>query len=240
MSGPRVLVLPKAPRPAGPTARVLDAFVSLYKGLAITVKAFFTKRETIHFPRAQVDNIASWRGHVEQVGRDDNPAVARCIMCGMCVSVCPSQCLDLSFESRTEDLRAAVLLGATGCAPGQECPPSQMAGATAEGKAEGKAPPKPKKTKVLTGFTYKFHLCSLCGLCVQHCPVDSLAFSTNAYVVADAKEDCEYDLLARLREQAAARDGRRAASAGSPGTGASGASGASESSGPSTEGKERT
>ena len=57
--------------------------------------------------------------------------------------------------------------------------------------------------KTPKGFILDYNYCSLCGLCVQSCPVDSLRFSTEVYIADPSKKTFVYDLMARLKAQAA-------------------------------------
>ena len=49
---------------------------------------------------------------------------------------------------------------------------------------------------------YDYTLCSLCGTCIDNCPVNTLRFSSNIYWVATSRKEMHIDLLARLREKA--------------------------------------
>lgn len=152
-------------------SEALRGLWSLVVGLKITGKEFVKPQVTVHYPRAVVDNLATFRGHIELVGTDKEPATPKCITCMMCSTVCPSGCIALSkFPT-----------------------PKVEEGA-----------PKPKPIKTPKDFTLNYNTCSLCGLCVQNCPVDSLRFSTDVYLAGTTREEFEYDLMARLRAQAAA------------------------------------
>ena len=50
-------------------------------------------------------------------------------------------------------------------------------------------------------FILDFSKCSLCGLCVESCPVDSLKFSHNIYTVWSSRKEFHIDLLRRLAER---------------------------------------
>ncbi|THB68861.1 MAG: 4Fe-4S dicluster domain-containing protein [Desulfovibrio sp.] len=62
---------------------------------------------------------------------------------------------------------------------------------------------KPKAPKTPSSFNLNYNLCSLCGLCVQACPAKSLRHSNNVYLAGFERADFEFDLMARLRNQAA-------------------------------------
>lgn len=50
---------------------------------------------TTHFPRQTVadEDLIPFRGPVELVPADDDPAKSRCVSCMMCAKACPSGCL---------------------------------------------------------------------------------------------------------------------------------------------------
>ena len=60
---------------------------SLLVGLRVTGSEFAKKQVTVHYPRQVVDNISTFRGHIELVGKPKDPAVPKCISCMMCQSV---------------------------------------------------------------------------------------------------------------------------------------------------------
>ena len=155
---------------------------SLIVGLAVTGNQFFRRTVTVHYPRQTVDNLATYRGPLELVPSPKDPTQAVCIMCGLCAQNCPSNCLEVvthTDEIEVDDPKAAAEPGPDG---------------------EKKPPPKKKKkVKVLDSFTQTFHLCSLCGMCVQNCPSDAIRFSHDVYLAGSSRSDFEYDLLARMR-----------------------------------------
>ena len=60
-----------------------------------------------------------------------------------------------------------------------------------------------KAPKLPGTFTLNYNLCSLCGLCVQNCPAKSLEHSNDVYLAGFSRKDFEYDLMQRLKDQAA-------------------------------------
>ena len=60
-----------------------------------------------------------------------------------------------------------------------------------------KAAPK-KAPKGPSRFIYDYTLCSLCGLCVENCPVHALRFSNRAYLAGREKNAFVFDLLAEF------------------------------------------
>ena len=160
---------------------------SLVVGLAVTGNQFFRHTVTVHYPRQTVDNLATFRGPLELVPSSGDPGRPHCIVCGICAQNCPSNCIEI--KSHIEELAEA------------EDPKGPPAGG--EGEGEKKAPAKKKrKIKVIDSFTQVFHLCSLCGLCVQNCPGEGLRFSQDVYLAGFSRSDFELDLLARMRARA--------------------------------------
>jgi NADH-quinone oxidoreductase subunit I len=161
---------------------------SLFVGLGVTGKAFTRPSVTVLYPKREVTNLDTYRGHVELVGKDDGSGLARCIACGACSRACPSQCLTV----------ACPVDGGSGGAAGREA--TEMIGELIP-KAAVMAPAPQKGCKTPGLFMYDYSLCSLCGQCVKACPVDSLRFSRHVYFVGARREDFHLDLLARLRRQ---------------------------------------
>lgn len=164
---------------------------SLLVGLGITGRAMTRPPVTVLYPKREVANLDTYRGHVELIGKDEDPAAPRCIACGACVRACPSQCLAVACpvgggQVGPEGRQAAELAG--------ELIPA----------FETMAPAPQKGCKTPGAFAYDYSLCSLCGQCVRVCPVDSLRFSRHAYFIGTRREDFHLDLLLRLRRQALA------------------------------------
>ena len=168
--------------------KTLKGLWSLVVGLKITGVELFKPWLTVHYPRQEVDNLAGYRGHIELMPAADDPLTARCIMCWKCVEICPSRCISLRMHAKGEEAGAAdsgLFLG-----PEVKSPFSAHL-----------APPPDKIERVLDSFRLNYSLCSLCGLCVQSCPVDAIRFSRNAYLVGTTRQSFELDLLARLRNR---------------------------------------
>jgi len=168
----------------------LKGLKSLFVGLRITGREFVKPQVTVHYPRKVVDNIVTFRGHIELVGGKD-PAVPKCITCMMCQSVCPSSCIKIVKHPP----------------PKKEAPaekPSEALASGLEPKTKPAPPSKEKPVKTPKAFFLDYNYCSLCGLCVQSCPVDSLRFSTDVYLAGPSRKTFVYDLMARLKAQAEA------------------------------------
>ncbi|MFW5997407.1 MAG: 4Fe-4S dicluster domain-containing protein, partial [Desulfovermiculus sp.] len=102
-----------------------------------------------------------------------------------CVRMCPSSCITLTAikpkKKAAEDKESAA--------------------------AESGEKAKPKKAKPeLESFVLDFNYCSLCGQCVQNCPVDSLRYTSDVYQAGFSRQEFVFDLLARLHDQAAQKE----------------------------------
>ncbi|MEH0020415.1 MAG: NADH-quinone oxidoreductase subunit I [Desulfobacter sp.] len=56
------------------------------------------------------------------------------------------------------------------------------------------------KGKVLVKYVYDYTTCSLCGNCVDVCPVTALDFSSEYELASVSKEDFYFDLLKEVQE----------------------------------------
>lgn len=158
---------------------------SLIVGLKITGKFGMDKLITVHYPRETVsdDDLLQYRGHVELVGKPKSPDKPKCIACMMCVTVCPSKCFTVvkaKAPKQTEEELQAMK----------------------EAEERGEKVVKPKAPKEPVKFVYDYSLCSLCGSCVENCPVGSLRYSENVYFASTDRKDFKMNLLERLKTQA--------------------------------------
>lgn len=154
---------------------------SLMVGLRVTKKYFLDPQVTVRYPWKAVANIDSYKGHLELVGAKA-PGKAKCISCGMCALACPSNCLTVVKRKAPK-------------------PTPEEEQALAEAKAKGEKP-KDKTPKDPEKFLYDFTLCSLCGTCMENCPVGALAFTGNPYLAGYSREDFHFDLVQVLKNQA--------------------------------------
>jgi NADH-quinone oxidoreductase subunit I len=163
---------------------ILDCW-SLIVGLKITGKYFCKPLITVHYPREVLDdeNLETYGGHVELIGKPKDPAMPKCISCMMCVTNCPSKCLTVVKSKPPK-------------------PTAEEEAAMKAAEEAGEKVVKPKAPKNPAKFTYDYTLCSLCGTCIDNCPAKSLKFSNNIYWVATSRKEMKIDLLARLKEQA--------------------------------------
>jgi NADH-quinone oxidoreductase subunit I len=71
---------------------------AILKGMAITLKHFFSKKATINYPEQKREFSEIYRGqHV--LKRDDNGA-ERCTACGLCAVACPAEAITMIAEER--------------------------------------------------------------------------------------------------------------------------------------------
>lgn len=145
---------------------------SLVVGLNITGKYFLQPNVTIHYPRQEVDNLATFRGHIELIPEDGDPLTPRCISCGTCAKACPSGCITVTKKKAPAPTPEEVEQGV-----------------------------KPKAPKDPETFRLDFTLCSLCGQCVMSCPADAIRFSQNINIAGYSRQDFHFDLVARLRSR---------------------------------------
>jgi NADH-quinone oxidoreductase subunit I len=171
--------------------KTINSLWSLVIGLKITGVELFKPWLTVHYPRQEVQNLASYRGHIELVPEADDPVTPRCIMCWKCVEICPSRCISLRLHVKGEEAGTTAADSGLMLAPVVKSPYSAHL-----------APPPDKIERVLDSYRLNFSLCSLCGLCVQICPADAIRFSRNAYLVGTTRQSFELDLLARLMSRA--------------------------------------
>ena len=144
---------------------------SLVKGLKITGGYFFSKQVTVHYPRACVDNLASFRGPVQLVPDPEDPSIPLCIACMTCASTCPTGAISVVRKKA----------------------PKPEGGDEGEKTAAQKTPKGPAK------FTYDYTVCCQCGLCVQNCPKGAIRFSGNPFSASTDRRDFEFDLLEKFR-----------------------------------------
>ena len=72
--------------------------IAIVKGLAITIKHFFRKKATIHYPEQTRAFSPVWRGrHMlkrDEFGREN------CTACGLCALSCPAEAITMKAEER--------------------------------------------------------------------------------------------------------------------------------------------
>ncbi|MFA5903536.1 MAG: hypothetical protein WC836_06335, partial [Desulfobacula sp.] len=58
-------------------SKTLIGLWSLIIGLKITGKEFFKPWLTVHYPRQEVKNLNTYRGHIELNGQEGNPTIPK-------------------------------------------------------------------------------------------------------------------------------------------------------------------
>ena len=152
---------------------------SLLVGLKVTGGYFFRNQVTVHYPRQTVDNLDSFRGPIQLMPKSDDPAKPKCIACMTCVAACPDGCISVTKQKKSK---------------------ANPVEAESE-KGGGDEGGRKKSSKAPSTFSYDYTLCSLCGLCVENCPVHALRFSNRAYLAGLDRNEFVFDLLARFNPQ---------------------------------------
>ena len=65
--------------------------VPLIKGLWLTLTKCFSKPITVQYPEEKIPPAPRWRGY--QFFEADEQGRTKCVGCGLCMVVCPSQCI---------------------------------------------------------------------------------------------------------------------------------------------------
>lgn len=89
--------------------------IPILKGLALTLSRFFSRPITIQYPEQKVPPAPRWRGI--QYFETDEHGRTKCVACGLCMAVCPSQCITIETAEDEEGRRYPLTyeLDATRC-----------------------------------------------------------------------------------------------------------------------------
>ena len=77
--------------------------IPLLQGLKLTLNRFFSKAITIQYPEEKVPPAKRWRG-IEYFEKDER-GQTKCVACGLCMIVCPSQCIYIETAEDEEGRR---------------------------------------------------------------------------------------------------------------------------------------
>ncbi|MBI5195123.1 MAG: NADH-quinone oxidoreductase subunit NuoI [Nitrospirae bacterium] len=86
------------------TKKVL--FIEILQGLALTLKHLFTPAVTRQYPSEKREPFPGARG-LHALVRDEQTGQAKCVGCGLCAAMCPSQCIHI-YTSEGEDYKKIV------------------------------------------------------------------------------------------------------------------------------------
>jgi len=77
--------------------------IPLLKGLAFTLGRFLSRPITTQYPEEKVPPAKRWRGI--QYFEKDEKGKLKCVACGLCMAVCPSQCIYIETAEDEEGKR---------------------------------------------------------------------------------------------------------------------------------------
>ncbi len=97
--------------PKKPSPKLLDTLKTsfgfeLFKGLGLTIKEFFSKEVTIHYPMEVLPLSPRYRA-VHHLQRLLESGSERCIGCGLCEKICTSNCIRI-ITHKAEDERKYI------------------------------------------------------------------------------------------------------------------------------------
>jgi len=71
-------------------------FIEILKGMALTLRRLFSHAVTIQYPKERRPIAPGFRG--QHALAKDSEGKAKCVGCGLCATICPSQCIYISRE----------------------------------------------------------------------------------------------------------------------------------------------
>jgi NADH-quinone oxidoreductase chain I len=77
--------------------------IPLLKGLGLTLKMFFSRPVTVQYPEEKTPPAPRWRG--PQYFEKDERGKTKCVACGLCMAVCPAQCIYIETAEDEEGRR---------------------------------------------------------------------------------------------------------------------------------------
>ena len=78
----------------------------LLKGLWLTLRRFFSKPITVQYPDVKRVPAPRWRG-IHYFDKDEKGETT-CVACGLCVAICPSNCIYLEIGERGDGSRYPI------------------------------------------------------------------------------------------------------------------------------------
>jgi NADH-quinone oxidoreductase subunit I len=80
--------------------------IPMLKGLALTLRRVFSKPITTQYPEEKIPPGQRWRGI--QYFEKDERGKTKCVACGLCMAVCPSQCIYIETAEDGEGRRVPL------------------------------------------------------------------------------------------------------------------------------------
>jgi NADH-quinone oxidoreductase subunit I len=74
-------------------------FWEIAKGMALTFRSMLTKAVTRQYPEEKRPAMAGFRG-LHALVRESSTGQEKCIACGLCAAICPSQCITIYTTDR--------------------------------------------------------------------------------------------------------------------------------------------
>ena len=81
--------------------------IPVLKGLMLTFNRFFSRPITIQYPEEKMPAAPRWRG-IQYFERDEQ-GKTKCVACGLCMIVCPSQCITIETAEDEEGRRYPLI-----------------------------------------------------------------------------------------------------------------------------------
>jgi NADH-quinone oxidoreductase chain I len=72
-------------------------FIEILKGMALTLSRMFSHAVTIQYPKERRHIAPGFRG-LHALAKHPQTGEAKCVGCGLCATICPSQCIHVSRE----------------------------------------------------------------------------------------------------------------------------------------------
>ena len=80
--------------------------IPMVRGLMLTLGRLFSKPITVQYPEERIPPAPRWRG--VQYFEKDERGKTKCVACGLCMAVCPSQCIYIETAEDEEGRRVPL------------------------------------------------------------------------------------------------------------------------------------
>jgi NADH-quinone oxidoreductase subunit I len=81
-------------------------FIEILKGMALTISKLFTRPVTRQYPEEPRPSLPGFRG-LHALVRESTTGREKCIACGLCAAVCPSQCITIHTSENEQGQKIA-------------------------------------------------------------------------------------------------------------------------------------